>query len=140
MVKKLKVMLDKGAYMPIRAHRHDAGLDLFSTEDICLFEKSSVTIDTGVHVEIPKGHVGFIKSKSGLMVKGDITSEGVIDSGYNGSIRVKLFNHGDVPVKILRGMKISQLVILPIATPVCVEVFEMKDTERGTGGFGSTGA
>ena len=120
-MKKLKVMLDKDAYMPIRAHRHDAGLDLFSTEDICLFEKSSVTIDTGVHVEIPKGYVGFIKSKSGLMVKHDIVTDGTVD------------------VSIGRGMKIAQLVIVPIETPVCMEVYEMPDTERGTGGFGSTG-
>lgn len=138
-MKKLKVMLDKGAYMPTRAHRHDAGLDLYSTEDICLFEKSSVTIDTGVHVEIPKGYVGFIKSKSGLMVKHDIVTDGTVDAGYTGSIRVKLFNHGDVAVSIGRGMKIAQLVIVPIETPVCMEVYEMPDTERGTGGFGSTG-
>lgn len=138
-MKKLKVMLSKGAYMPIRAHRHDAGLDLFSTEDVCLFEKSSVTIDTGVHVEIPKGYVGFIKSKSGLMVKHDIVTDGTVDAGYTGSIRVKLFNHGDVAVSIGRGMKIAQLVIVPIVTPTCVEVYELKDTERGTGGFGSTG-
>lgn len=140
MFKKLKVMLDKGAYMPTRAHREDAGLDLYSPEDTWLFERSRVTIDTGVHAAIPKGYVGFLKSKSGLNVKSSIVSEGVIDSGYTGSIRVKLYNHGDVPVKIMKGMKISQLVILPVATPVCVEVFEMKDTERGTGGFGSTGA
>lgn len=140
MVKKLKVMLDKGAYMPTRAHETDAGLDIYSPEDAWLFGRDSVTIDTGVHVEIPKGYAGFLKSKSGLNVKSNIVSEGVIDSGYTGSIRVKLYNHGDVPVKITKGMKISQLVILPVATPVCVEVFEMKDTERGTGGFGSTGA
>lgn len=140
MVKKLKVMLDHGAYMPTRAHETDAGLDIYSPEDAWLFGRDSVTIDTGVHVEIPKGYAGFLKSKSGLNVKSNIVSEGVIDSGYTGSIRVKLYNHGEAPVKITRGMKISQLVILPIATPVCVEVFEMKDTERGTGGFGSTGA
>jgi dUTP pyrophosphatase len=140
MLKKLKVMLSKGAYMPTRAHEDDGGLDLYSPEDTWLFERDHVTIDTGVHVEIPKGYVGFLKSKSGLNVNFNITSEGVIDSGYTGSIRVKLYNHGNTPLKIMKGMKISQLVILPIVTPVCVEVFEMKDTERGTGGFGSTGA
>jgi dUTP pyrophosphatase len=139
-MKKMKVMLDPGAYMPTRAHRYDAGLDLYSPEDAWVFGRDCVTIDTGVHVEIPKGYVGMVKSKSGLNVNHNITSEGVIDCGYTGSIRVKLYNHGDVPVKILRGQKISQLVILPIATPICVEVFELKDTERGTGGFGSTGA
>ena len=140
MFKKLKVMLDKGAYMPTRAHRHDAGLDLYSPEDAWLFGRDSVTIDTGVHMAIPKGYAGFLKSKSGLNVKANIVSEGVIDYGYTGSIRVKLYNHGDHAVKILRGQKISQLVILPIATPICVEVHELEDTERGTGGFGSTGA
>ena len=139
MRKKLKVKLDEGAYMPTRAHEHDAGLDLYSTKDVCLFEKSSLTIDTGVHIAIPKGYVGFVKSKSGLMVKDDITTDGTVDSGYTGSIRVKLFNHGNLPVPIERGMKIAQLVILPIVTPTLVQVYEMKETERGNNGFGSTG-
>lgn len=139
-MKKLKVMLDHGAYMPTRAHEYDAGLDLFAPKDTVVFEQNSETIDTGVHVAIPKGYVGMIKSKSGLNVKQNIVSEGVIDYGYTGSIRVKLYNHGHCPVKIERGQKISQLVILPIITPELVKVDELEETERGNGGFGSTGA
>ena len=142
---KLKVMLDPGAKMPERAHSTDAGLDLFSTVDTVLPVKSSVTdgcvcVYTGVHIEIPAGYVGMIKSKSGLNVNFGVTSEGVIDSGYTGSIMVKLYNHGKMPVPIKKGQKISQLVLLPIITPDLELVDSMEDTERGTGGFGSTGA
>ena len=142
---KLKVKLDPGAIMPTRAHEMDAGLDLYSTiegyvfcnDGIC---ENSLCIDTGVHVEIPAGYVGMIKSKSGLNVKCGITSEGVIDAGYTGSIVVKLYNNSGRNVHIKRGQKISQLVILPIITPELELVDSLEDTERGNGGFGSTGA
>lgn len=142
----LKVMLDPGAKMPTRAHDTDAGLDLYSPVDAVVFPRrkggpeNSVVIDTGVHVEIPAGYVGMIKSKSGLNVKHGIISEGVIDSGYTGSICVKLYNLGNEKVLIEKGQKISQLVILPIITPDPVLVDSLEETERGTGGFGSTGA
>lgn len=137
---ELKVMLDPGAYMPTRAHKADAGLDLYSREDACIFQNSGGEFDTGVHVAIPEGYVGFLKSKSGLNIKHSIQSEGVIDSGYTGSIRVKLFNHGNRAVYIKEGQKISQLVLLPIITPEPVKVDSLEATERGDGGFGSTGA
>lgn len=141
---KMKVVLNPGAFMPTRAHEDDAGLDLYSPENTVVFERDSVTIDTGVHVAIPRGffgrgYVGMLKSKSGLNVKHGITSEGVIDTGYTGSIRVKLYNHSDSPVKIERGQKISQLVILPIIRPKPIQVHSLKKTKRGNGGFGSTG-
>lgn len=136
---KIKVMLDKGAYMPTRAHKADAGLDLYATEDAVIFRDGSYTFDTGVHVAIPEGYVGFLKSKSGLNVKQGIQSAGVIDSGYTGSIRVKLYNHSSEMVHIRKGQKISQLVILPVATPEIELVDALEDTERGNGGFGSSG-
>lgn len=133
-------MLDKGAYMPVRAHKTDAGLDLRTPIDVVVPAKGSAVIDTGVHVELPKKTTGFLKSKSGLNVKYGITSEGVIDVGYTGSIRVKLYNHGKEDYMFLAGDKISQLVILPIVIPKRLEVVEsFKKTERGNGGFGSTG-
>ena len=89
---------------------------------------------------IPEGYVGMVKSKSGLNVNCGLTSEGVIDSGYTGSIVVKLYNHGKNAVLIEQGMKISQLVILPIITPFLLMVDSLDETERGDGGFGSTGA
>ena len=135
----IKVVLDEGAKMPHRAHSADAGYDLFSREDAVIYPNAGGIFDTGVHVEIPRGYVGFLKSKSGLNVKHSIQSEGVIDSGYTGSINVKLFNHGSKDVHIQKGQKISQLVLLPIITPELELVDTLEDTERGNGGFGSTG-
>lgn len=136
---KIGVMLDKNAIMPTRAHDIDAGLDLYSPKRVVLFPKDSATIDTGVHFEIPRGYVGMIKSKSGLNVKHGITSEGVIDAGYDGSIAVKLYNHSTLKQVIEVGEKISQLVILPIVTPEPIIVDSFEKSERGSGGFGSTG-
>lgn len=135
----IKVMLDDGAIMPHRAHSADAGFDLFSREDAVIYPNAGGIFDTGVHVAIPEGYVGFLKSKSGLNVKHSIQSEGVIDSGYTGSIHVKLFNHGSKAVYIDKGQKISQLVILPIITPEPELVDNLEATERGANGFGSTG-
>lgn len=135
----MKVQLDPGAYMPKRAHELDAGYDLFSREDAIIFPNTSGKFDTGVHMAIPKGYVGFLKSKSGLNVKNGIQSEGVIDAGYTGSICVKLYNHGTKAVEIKTGQKISQLVLLPIITPDLELVDKLEETERGSGGFGSTG-
>lgn len=126
--------------MPTRAHKDDAGLDLYATEDAVVFRDGSYTFDTGIHVAIPQGYVGFLKSKSGLNVNNGIQSSGVIDAGYTGSIHVKLYNHSHKMVRIKRGQKISQLVILPIITPELELVDDLDDTERGDGGFGSSGA
>lgn len=125
--------------MPTRAHKTDAGLDIYAKDGQIVPAKESAIFDTGVHVEIPVGYVGMLKSKSGLNVKHGITSEGVIDAGYTGSIVVKLYNHGSYDYRVEKGDKISQLVIMPIITPEPEEVDTLEDTERGTGGFGSTG-
>lgn len=135
----MKVMLDDGAYMPTRAHITDAGLDLYSPVDVLIMPQASAVIDTGVHVELPPGSVGFLKSKSGLNVRHGILGEGVIDAGYTGSIRVKLYNHGGDTYKIRRGDKITQLVILPVILPDLEQVEMLEDTDRGVNGFGSTG-
>lgn len=145
----MKIKLDKGAYMPTRAHETDAGLDLYAMESQIVPAKESAVFDTGVHIELPyvfNGFgmprwktVGFLKSKSGLNVKHGLVSEGVIDMGYTGSIKVKLYNHSGYDYKVNAGDKISQLVILPIITPELELVDELEETERGDGGFGSTG-
>lgn len=135
----MKVKLDENAFMPIRAHETDAGLDLRSPIGILVPAWGSALIDTGVHIELPKNTVGFLKSKSGLNVKHGIASEGVIDVGYTGSIAVKLYNHTEDDYLVQRGDKISQLVVLPILTPQLELVDELESTERGAGGFGSTG-
>ena len=150
----MKIVLTENAKMPVRAHPYDAGLDLFAPKDVTIpgckcstgfnhgYGKvyvGSRTVDTLVRVEIPKGYVGFVKSKSGLMVKDDITTDGTVDSGYTGSIRVKLFNHGNLPVSIERGMKIAQLVIVPCVLLPLELVDSLEETDRGDSGFGSTG-
>ena len=135
----MRIKLDSGAYKPTRAHSTDAGLDLYSPVRTIVAPLGSVIIDTGVHVELPPGTVGLIKSKSGLNVKYGITSEGVIDVGYTGSIAVKLYNHSGMDYTVRRGDKISQLVVVKIDTPELLLVDKLADTERGNGGFGSTG-
>lgn len=138
----LKVKLDEGARIPTRAHPHDAGLDLYapvSMIDQTLYPRGSLTIDTGVHIAVPVGYVGMLKSKSGLNVNFDMVNEGVIDADYTGSIKVKIYNQGDKMHCIHGGDKITQIVILPclIAEPEITD--ELEDTERGANGFGSTG-
>lgn len=135
----MKVMLDKGAYMPERAHEADAGYDLRAMTGATIAKRGSAVFDTGVHVQIPEGYVGMLKSKSGLNVHFGLVNEGVIDAGYTGSIRVKLYNHSNRAMIIDPGDKISQLVILPILTPELEQVDSLEETERGCGGFGSTG-
>lgn len=148
---KLKIMLDKGAKMPTRAHPYDAGLDLYAPHDCVIpatmakygltdeIEVSSLTIDTGVHVAIPEGCAGFIKSKSGLNKRYGLTTDGVVDAHYTGSIGVTLYNHSSDDFFVKKGQKIAQLVILPVALLEPKLVDHMEDTDRGTGGFGSTG-
>lgn len=135
----MKIKLDDGAIMPTRAYPTDAGLDLYARETQIVPAKESAIFDTGVHVELPEGTTGFIKSKSGLNVKHGIQSEGVIDVGYSGSIIVKLFNHSGHDYKVNKGDKISQLVILPIWQPDLELVDELEEKERGNNGFGSSG-
>lgn len=138
----MNVMLDEGAIMPMRAHSADAGLDLYTPEDFILLSFGKIdnyTVDTGVHIEIPEGYVGVLKSKSGLNVNRGVVTEGVIDAGYTGSIKVKLYNLGENIQDFRRGDKIAQLVILPIVTPALKLVDKFAETEHGDNGFGSTG-
>jgi dUTP pyrophosphatase len=139
----MKIKLDNGAKMPTRAHSTDAGLDLYCPDmgigSFHIPPKGSVVIDTGVHIELPIGTVGFLKSKSGLNVKHGITSEGVIDSGYTGSVVVKLYNHSHEWYTINAGDKISQLVIFSVYLPTLELVSVLEATERGDNGFGSSG-
>lgn len=135
----MKIKLDSDAIMPTRAHDTDAGLDLYAKNKAIVFPHDSEIFDTGVHIELPPNTAGMIKSKSGLNVKHNLTSEGVVDVGYTGSICVKLYNHGDHAYQVERGDKISQLVIVPILTPELEIVNELEETDRGNNGFGSTG-
>lgn len=145
---EIKVSLDNGAYMPEKAHAEDAGFDLRTPINLALEPVSTggvsakcgmITVDTGVHIEIPKGYVGMIKSKSGLNVNHNIITEGVVDAGYTGSIKVKMYNLGSHFKTFEAGDKITQLVILPIPEVELVKVDAIDGGTRGDNGFGSTG-
>ena len=135
----MKVKLDAGTKMPTRAHPHDAGLDLYAAEDVCIGPLSYETVNTGTHVEIPPGYVGLLTSKSGMMRRNGLTTRGTIDAGYTGSIQAVVFNHGNTGYRVKAGDKITQMVIMPIITPELELVDELGETERGERGFGSTG-
>lgn len=135
----MKIKLDRGAFVPVRAHGTDAGADLRSPIVAEVPARGSCVIDTGVHIQLPHGYVGMLKSKSGLNVRRGITSEGVIDEGYTGAIKAKLYNHSDQPCVIVRGDKITQLVIMPCEYVDFDVVDKLDDSERGGDGFGSTG-
>lgn len=135
----MKIKLDRGAFIPVRAHGTDAGADLRSPIDTVVPARGSRVIDTGVHIQLPRDCVGMLKSKSGLNVKYGITSEGVIDEGYTGPIKVKLYNHSEKDYVIERGDKITQLVVVPCRYLYFDLVDYLEDSERGGDGFGSTG-
>lgn len=136
---EVSIMLDDHAFPPVREHELDAGLDLRSPSSVKVPAHGSAVIDTGVHILIPRGYAGFLKSKSGLNVKHNITSDGTIDAGYTGSITVKLYNHGEEDYYVKGGDKVSQLVIQQVCCPRLNLVNKMPETERGDNGFGSTG-
>lgn len=136
----MRIVLDKGAVMPSKVFNTDAGYDLYARDTQIVPAKESATFDTGVHIELLPGTVGMIKSKSGLNVKHGITSEGVVDAGYTGSIVVKLYNHSGYDYKVNAGDKITQLVIMPLAYVGEFEVVDhLEETGRGNNGFGSSG-
>ena len=135
----LRVRLDPGAYLPQRAHETDEGLDLRTPVDAYVRAGGSTVIDTGVHIQLPPGTVGMLKSKSGLNTKDGIVSDGVIDEGYTGTILVKLYNHGTEAKQFSRGDKITQLVVLPVLYVKVEQAEEIQGGDRGDGGFGSTG-
>ena len=135
----MEIMLDDGAHMPSRGHKTDAGLDLRTPKAVTVPAYGSATIDTGVHMALPHGCAGLLVSKSGLNVKHDITSTGLIDEEYTGSIVVKLYNHGGEDYAFEAGDKISQLVVIQVVCGPLEQVSAFNVTERGDNGFGSTG-
>lgn len=137
---QIKFTLDAGAYAPERAHAADAGYDLRAVNGSRIMGNGGMTFDTGVHVAIPEGYVGYVQSKSGLNVKrGIICPTGTIDAGYTGSIVVKLYNLSTEPYEVNTGDKIVQLIIQPLAECELAQADGLDETERGDNGFGSTG-
>lgn len=136
----MKVMLNEDAFTPERKHPTDAGLDLKTPFDIVVAPHDRIFVDTGVHVELPANTVGMIKSRSGLNKNYGVQCEGVIDENYRGSIGVVLYNHSKYNLTFKRGDRIAQFVILPCVYENVELVDKLGDTDRGEGGFGSTGA
>lgn len=149
---KINVVLDEGAKLPTKAHSYDAGYDIYAKEDFTVPASKTVGMlwwekvivgcavhDSGVHIEIPEGCVGYFKSKSGLNVKHGIISDGTIDAHYTGPLVVKLYNLTNKPYTFKAGEKITQLVIQPITMSELSVVDSLTETDRGNNGFGSSG-
>lgn len=135
----LPVKLDKGATKPTRANAHDAGLDLYAKEDGIVKPYSTASFDTGVHMSIPFGYCGMLFSRSGLYRNYGITSTGLVDAGYTGSIGVTLTNNTDKPYFVKAGDRISQIAIVPCVAAGIIVVEDIDGGERGDNGFGSSG-
>lgn len=135
----VKFYLDENGIMPRKAHKTDAGFDIFAPNEFVVRAHSSVFIDSCVRVILPKGTCGMIKSKSGLNRYYDLLTEGVIDQDYTGTIGIKIYNHGDEDFTFEKGDKVTQLVVMPITNCYAIETKQMPTTERGNNGFGSTG-
>jgi dUTP pyrophosphatase len=135
--------LDPTVPTPAYAQQGDAGLDLASNIDIVVNPGERALVPTGIAVAIPEGHAGLVLARSGLASRHGLTmanSPGLIDSGYRGEIVCAVINlDRETPVKVSRGDRIAQLVIVPIATVEPMLVDELPTSERGPAGFGSTG-
>ncbi|MEX2557658.1 MAG: dUTP diphosphatase [Actinomycetota bacterium] len=135
--------LDDGLPMPERAHPGDAGFDLRSAVDLVLAPGERALIPTGLAVAIPDGFAGLVQPKSGLAARhglGLVNAPGLIDAGYRGEIKVIAINLDPrEPFEVHRGDKIAQLVVYPVPATTLREVSELPESERGSGGFGSTG-
>ena len=138
---KVKI-LDETANLPEHAKPGDAGLDLESMKTVKILPGETILVPTGIEVEIPEGYFGMLVPRSGVAVNKDlapVNSPGIIDSGYRGEIKAAMHNYGQSQKIIGIGERICQLVVVPFATCNCVRVDDLSDSERGEGGFGSTG-
>ena len=134
--------IHEDAILPSYAHFNDAGLDLFSVEEVLIKPNETALIKTGIKIELPTQTEAQIRPRSGLALKHGITvlnTPGTIDEGYRGEIGIILINHGKNDFLVEKKMKIAQMVIKPIWKVEVNEVEELSDSLRGEGGFGSTG-
>lgn len=136
------IKLNEDARAPMRAHEDDAGFDLYSCEDYLLKSHTYGAVATGICIELPKGTEGQVRPRSGLAAKHGITvlnAPGTIDAGYRGEVKCILINHGEEDFQITKGMRIAQLMVKPIFETEFVEAASLEESDRGTGGFGSSG-
>jgi dUTP pyrophosphatase len=132
----------EGLPLPSYQTPHAAGLDLTAAEQAILSPGERAAVGTGISIALPVGHEAQVRPRSGLALKYGVTllnSPGTIDADYRGEIRVILINHGSEPFRIERGDRIAQLIVAPISKAVWTEVEVLPESERGVGGFGSTG-
>ncbi|MEY8677649.1 dUTP diphosphatase [Coriobacteriaceae bacterium] len=136
--------IDPTVELPSYAYEGDAGLDLRSNEDVVLAPLERRLVGTGLAVAIPEGYAGFVQPRSGMALKRGLSmanTPGLIDSHYRGELKVCAVNlDPETPISIERGERIAQLVIQRVPTVSLVEVGELDETDRGAGGFGSSGA
>lgn len=142
--KTIRIVCERDELTPFYANEGDAGADLFAKEKELLIPGTSTVVGTGVRMEIPKGYVGLVCPRSGLSRKGITVANapGIIDSSYRGEIGVNLYYRYDSdsrPYIVEKGDRIAQLVIVPVLSTYFEKVEELSDTQRGQGGFGSTG-
>ncbi len=137
--------LNENATVPTYGSEYAAGADLYACLDgeVTIEPGKTVMIKTGIAVEIPSGFAGFVFARSGISSKKDLAPAnkvGVVDSDYRGEIMVALHNHGDKVQTVEQGERIAQIVFMPYIAPGFCECDSLSDTERGAGGFGSTGS
>jgi len=132
--------LSKNAESPEYAFGTDAGFDLKAIENVSLFPFEQKDVRTGIAIEVPKGYVGIVRDRAGIVQKMNVhTVAGTFDSGYRGEVSVMLVNMNDKTVEIEKGMRIAQIILIPIVKAKIIEVKKLSETERGERGFGSTG-
>jgi dUTP pyrophosphatase len=132
--------LDKTVELPTYAKKGDAAFDLRSAEEKTVKPGEKTIVKTGLSLAIPEGHVGLVWDRSGIAAKhGMHCLAGVIDSAYRGEVGVVMKNLGDCDFVIEKNMRVAQMLIQPVATAKLIEVEELEETDRGAGGFGSTG-
>ena len=134
------VAVGDGGVLPAYASSHAAGADLRATEAVEILPGSRHAVSTGLKLELPPGHVGLVWPRSGLALRHGIdTLAGVIDSDYRGEVRVVLVNHGEEPFRISQGDRVAQLLLQRVERASFIAVDDLEESQRGQGGFGSTG-
>ncbi len=137
--RRIPIMLEDGARMPVYAHDADAGMDLFAAEEKIILAHSRGTVRTGVHMAIPEGYFGAIRAKSGLLKSFGILCSGTVDSGYTGEIMVTLVNTSGERYEVAEGSKVAQMILIPFQHAAFKRVERLEETPRGDHGFGSSG-
>ncbi len=146
-IEKMNIRVKKlhsAAILPTYGSAEAAGADLYACleESVIIEPGGTAFIPTGLALEVPKGCAGLIYARSGLACKRDLAPAnkvGVVDSDYRGEVKIALHNHGTQPQVVMHGERVAQFVITPVLTPAYEEVEDLSDTDRGAGGFGSTG-